>query len=163
LKKRLYVRMVLTIAFVVVALGAVVLVPGNNYVQAAQPDRLRIDGVTWNAASHEFIVDLSCQKGKARGGSNAGFLVSTELRVSTGGYDKVLTWESPIEIENPIPDADGKIQIKSQRLSWDRSLPDGSYFEGVAWVVTSVQLKNSKGTSTMGNLVSETRTILITP
>jgi len=163
LKKRSFVLMVSTIAFLMLALGMAVFIPGNNYVQAAQPDRLRIDGTAWDSVSQQFVVDLSCQKGKAKGGSKAGFLVSTELRVSTGGYDAVLTWESPIEIENPIPDADGKVQIKSQRLSWDRSLPDGSYFNGVAPVVTSVQLKNSKGTSTMGNLVSETRTILITP
>jgi len=163
LKKRFFVIIVPAIAFLMLALGVAVLIPGNNYVQAAQPDRLRIDGITWNRVSQEFVVDLSCQKGKAQGGSKAGFLVSTKLRVSTGGYDAVLTWESPIEIENPIPDADGKVQIKSQHLSWDRYVPDYGYFTGTAPVVTSVQLKNSKGTSTMGSLVSETRTILIKP
>jgi hypothetical protein len=111
---------------------------------------LRIDAVSWDKETQEFVVELSVRPGVTIGGSLAGFMVSTSIEIDTGGpVFQIDPKGDPVSGVDPkdggVSQVDPKdtgmyLPIDPQRISWDR----GTY-KGTAIVTVTTALKNPSG------------------
>jgi hypothetical protein len=67
----------LAIACMAAALVMIVRVPPLYAPQREKPEKLSIDGLTWNSTAQGFLVELSALFGIATAGEGAGFSLST--------------------------------------------------------------------------------------
>jgi len=122
-------------------------------------EKIRVDDVTWDDSSQEFIVQLSAKFGLAQAGENANFEVCTTLSISDASGNSVGTAGpacTPLQkLEGATKDSDGFIALEPTRVGWDRN---GGTFTGSASVSATTELKSPSGGTVGGSTGESTST-----
>ena len=165
MKKLLCLRVLLAIVLLVSMVSLSALLLPENPATAAQkqshkPEKLRIDGISWDQTSQQFIIDISCHWGIAQPGDKA-FLVSTVLGIDRdipNNETIFVSQETPvIKREGASRDSEHMIQLAPQEIGWDRV---NHTYEGTVFLTINVVLKNPSG-NTLGSQVTKNFTLSV--
>ena len=139
----------LVLMLVLLCLGTLAPSSSAGFIGDVPVKPIRIDAVIWDRDAAEFIVKLSCPFGIATAGEHADFMISTNLKIDTGGsVISIDPKETGIRKEaGAVKDADKFIKLEPQRIPWDR---DGGRVNGIVTLTFSFVLLNPGGGNSGG-------------
>ena len=141
-KRILSISMVLML--VLLGLAALATPTSAGFIGDVPVRPFKIDKISWDRQSQEFVIGMSLKFGLATAGEHAGFTVSSSLKIDTGEAVFVIDPQ-----EDSVHKAAGAkkvgrnmVMIEPQRIPWDR---DGGMFTGTIIVTITIVLINPGG------------------
>jgi YVTN family beta-propeller protein len=133
----------ISMVLVLILSGMLAIAP-TSIARSEQDSKLKIENVSWNKASQEFIVEMSCKFGITKAGEHANFLIDTELKIDVDDHFYVLeSKDKTIQmLKNTEKGENGYIELEPKHIPWDRN---GGSEEGKGIVTVFVGIKNPKG------------------
>ncbi len=154
-------KRIMSISLVLV-LTLVAIAPAS-LAKPEKDSKIKVESVTWDKGTQEFVVEMSCKFGLANAGDHAGFLISAELQIQTDdNYYTLDSKDNPIHMQQGAEKGkNGYIEIEPKHIPWDRN---GGSEEGKGIVTVIAGFKNPKGRNIGNRPVEFTFTdVLIAP
>ncbi len=119
-------------------------------------NKLFVGGLSWDTDSQSFEVEIELQRGMAKALQKADFSIPVELTINSPELSEDVVLAKTLSGNEVSSDEFGKIKVK---FPWDRSIPDGSSFEGTANIAVEAKILNPAG-KTVGNSVDKFERVL---